>query len=118
MTYDYTRQCLFGYRNGKIYPLDKFVVDYGNSTFETYQVSVSGDQNDQKHKRVFAKMLANYFGGMYGMFSVPRETLSFTVDTLDVKPLDRIPLAGKEYTVIQVEKNFIEGTSQIELRNY
>jgi hypothetical protein len=70
------------------------------------------------YRSYFGEMIANYYAGQYGIYSSIKSVLKFTIDTLDVQPLDVISIAGKKYIVMQVEKDFIDGNSKLELKEY
>jgi len=42
--------------------------------------------------------------------------LNFTADTIDINPLDKIMFNEKQYIVMQAEKDLLEGSSKLELR--
>ena len=135
------QQCLFGYwqEETKMIPINQYIACYGTNekVEEVYPnpnyfiapvpnedkvdiesfVNLSVDHN--YYRQFFAEMVANYYAGQYGIYTnFARKTLSFTIDGIDVEPLDTTIIQGKQYIITEVEKNFMEGTSKLTLKEY
>jgi|GEM_PF-2836998 len=117
LPYDDLRQCFFGYDNGKIYPINKFVVYYSDTVSETYEVDVNNSELP-RYRRMFGKAIANYYGGIYGIYMIRHDIIDCEVDTLDVDIFDYCIIDGKKYVVFATEKDLIGGTTKINIRNY
>jgi hypothetical protein len=79
----------------------------------------TADTEADIHKQYFGEAIANYYAGKYGIYTKSFiNNLSFSVDSLEVNLLDRLTIDNKTYTVTQVEKDFLEGTTKIEVVEY
>ena len=129
-----SEQCIYGVKNNTMRATDKYVVQYGNKT-ETYPNRRwrSSEEDDKLghpneyygksdkayHKLFFAEMVANYYAGQYGIYkNLSFDTLNFTVDTLDINPLDKLYFNDKLYIIMRTEKDILKGSSKIEIREY
>lgn len=90
------------------------------STGSTRGVYMSPEDESRQsvYKLYFAEMVANYYAGQFGVYSSIKKTMNFTIDSLDIEPLDIIPISGKSYLVTQVEKDFLNGSSKLEVKEY
>jgi hypothetical protein len=130
-------QCLWIVHLNQIYPVNKFICNYYEDETETYPqqdiVERFSDIHGNKisksdyvelykhsiHRLHFASMVANYYGGKYGIYNrFNSQGLKFTVDTLEVNLLDKVEIRYANYIVMHTEKDFLHGTTKLELRGY
>ena len=128
--YEPVFQYLFGYMNDNVVaPIDSYVVFRDGKSVATFPMhgernsvmtngKLTENSKEEIHKKYFGQMLANYYEGPYGIFSNIKSYLSFTVDTIDVQPLDKVSIANKNYVIMQVEKDFLSGSSKLDLKEY
>jgi hypothetical protein len=135
-------QCLWIVYNNQTYPVNKFICSYFEDEIETYPQkavvnrfnnyhNVTNDEYKQHinkddykkifkhpiHRLHFAEMVANYYGGKYGIYNkLNIRCLTFMVDTLEVNLLDKIEIRYINYIVVKTEKDFLQGTTKLELR--
>jgi len=116
-TYDALKQCFLGYNNGKLYPINKFVVKYSDTVSETYEVDVQNSELPM-YRRVFGKAIANYYGGVYGIYNTKSDIIECELDLLEVNIFDYCQIDSKNYYVFSTEKDLVNGITKINLRSY
>jgi len=89
-------------------------------TLNTNKVNGTPYVNLSIHKRLFGKFIANYYCSLAecGIYTGVQQTLKFSINTIDIEPLDVIPIRNKKYIVMQVEKDFINSSSKLVLKEY
>ena len=107
------------------YPIERYMRGIENSRYGYRAIGTTrGETSTEEisqlpvHKLYFGEMLANYYAGQFGIYSSVKRTFKFTVDSLDIEPLDIIPINDKNYIVMRVEKDFIDGSSKLTLKEY
>jgi len=140
------QQSLFGYANDRMIPINRYTTHFGfdGSITETYpkyypppptrlsmgeevpaerdwdnMLQLHARDGDNAYKQFFGQMVINYYAGKYGIYTnFIRNSLRFTVDRIDIEPLDTITINEEQYIVMQVEKDFLKGISKLTLKEY
>jgi hypothetical protein len=101
------------------YPRERHIEVYERLKDDTKDNTEDFTDNNEFNRQYFAEMVANYYAGQYGIYSqMSKNILNFKVDITDIEPLDKMAIRGKTYIVMQTEKDFLQGTTKIELRGY
>jgi hypothetical protein len=141
------QQCLFGYDNSndRLVPINRYRTHFGSDgsiteEYPKYYIlpymnkesdyntnygsmdSINSKQlfaNHPFYRQFFAEMVANYYAGEHGIYTkFIKNSLSLTIDLIDIEPLDVITIDTKKYIVLRAEKDFVDGSSKLELKEY